>query len=278
MDNGQVGEQLNQLSRLLFDAAARKWYVAVTLVVGAGILATIFNLSNISGDWALLGAAIVTLLLAISYALRLWFEALYGTAEMMRRQSVLTEALDWPVDKTQMAEWRERAGKRIRSRVRSEPRSPDYYGTEKDPGPERLAEMTIESAFYTRHLYGKLKFWVWTAFIIALAAAALAGVVALTRTTPATTDLFIGRAIFPLVPIVLSVDLLGWALRLERLMSGIRRVEEGLDRFLQAGDVQLPQVLRLVFEYNCQVTGGFPILNRLFDLWHEDIEELWQQR
>jgi hypothetical protein len=196
----------------------------------------------------------------------------------MRRQSVFTEALGWPVERVQMSEWRNRVGKRIRARLQSEPRSPDYYTTEEDRGPKRLAEMTAESAFYTRHVYSNLKFWIWAAFSVAVAISAVAVIVALTKAIPTSIDLLIGRAVFSFIPIVLAVDLLGWALRLEQLVSGVRRVEEGLDHILEATDVQEAQVLRLVSEYNCQVVGGFPIPKWLFQRWRDDIEELWLQR
>lgn len=38
MDNQQRGEKLNQLSRLLFDSAANKWYFAAILEIVAGVL------------------------------------------------------------------------------------------------------------------------------------------------------------------------------------------------------------------------------------------------
>jgi len=67
MDNRQVGEELNQLSRLLFDSAARKWYGAIALEVGAGVLAAVFNLIDLAGDWALAGAVLVTVLLVVRH-------------------------------------------------------------------------------------------------------------------------------------------------------------------------------------------------------------------
>jgi hypothetical protein len=74
MDKSQVGEELNQLSGLLFNSAARKWQWSVAFTVGAGVLAFVLGLANVSGDVALAGAGAVTALLVISYVLRLWFE------------------------------------------------------------------------------------------------------------------------------------------------------------------------------------------------------------
>lgn len=277
VSKAQVGEELSQLARLLFDSAARKWYSAVVLEIGAGVLAAILSVLDYSGDSALTGAAIVTVMLAASYFLRLWFDVQYETSETMRRQSVLSEALGWPVEAVQMSEWRDRAGKRIRTRQKAQPRSSDYYATSKSFGPERLAEMTVESAFYTRHLYKRLKVRIWGIFIGALVLTILITTMALTKTIPTSIDLVVARVVYTLIPLVLSVNLLGWALRLERLVSDIRVVEQILRGTLDANPTGLPQVLRLVSEYNCQVVAGFPILNWLYKRWMDDIDELWRQ-
>lgn len=277
MVNEKTGEELNQLARLLFDAAASKWYWAIGLEVGAGVVATVLNLLDLQSNSALVGAMVVTILLILAYGLRLWFEVQYDTAETMRRQSVLTEALDWPVDRMQMSEWRQRVGKRIRSRLRKQSRSAGYYATSTSFGSQRLAEMTAESAFYTRHLYGKLRFWVWITFFGALSLSAVAVIVALTSTVPTAIDLLIGKAVFSFAPIVVSVNVLGWALRLNRLISEVSRVEEGLARSLGTTPVSPEQVLRLVYEYNCQVVQGIPILNWLYKRWQGDVEEAWAE-
>ncbi|MFQ5850970.1 MAG: hypothetical protein ACE5JU_10330 [Candidatus Binatia bacterium] len=278
MDNRQIGEELNQLARFLFNSAANKWYAAIGVEITAGILSAVLNVLDLSGDSALIGAVVVTILLVASYILRLRFDTEYDTAEMMRRQSILTEALDWPVGKVQMSEWRRQAGKKIRDQVRATTRDPNFYSTRKDTGPERLAEVTIESAFFTRHLYIKLRSWIWAIFWVTLAALVLALTIALTRAVPTTLDLVIARVVYSIVPVVLAIDLFGWWLRLGRLTTAIRRIERGLERLRGTSDMDLPQVLRLISEYNCRVVTGIPIHNWLFTRWGDEIRELWQQR
>jgi hypothetical protein len=278
MDNRQKGEELNQLSRLLFDAAANKWYGAIGLEVVAGLLAVMIGLIEPSGDRAFVGAVIVTLLLIIAYALRLWFDNQYDRAETMRRQSVLSEGLNWPVDTTQMSEWRTKAGQRVRSRLQPQPRDPIYYATEEEPGPEHLAEMTIESAFYTRRLYDKVRFWAWIIFAAAALASLFVITILLTTVVPDSVDLVAARAVYSFVPIVIAVDVFGWALRLGRLISAIQSVEAGLQQLVEANNAELPEVLRWVSEYNCQVVQGIPILNWLFWRWHGEIADLWSER
>lgn len=278
MDNRQKGEELNQLSRLLFDAAASKWYIAIGLEVSAGLLAVILGIIEPAGVGAFLGTAVVAFVLLGAYALRLWFEDQYDAAETTRRQSVLTEALDWAIDTVQMSDWQAKAGNRVRSRLEVQPRDPSYYATERGFGAERLAEMTIESAFYTRRLYAKVRFWAWIMFVGAALASLFVITLLLTTAVPDSVNLVAAKAVYSFVPVVIAIDIFGWALRLGRLGSAIRSVEAGLQQLIDADNAELQEVLRWVSEYNCQVAQGIPILNWLFDRWHDEIADLWNQR
>lgn len=278
MGNREKGEELNQLSRLLFDAAASKWYTAIGLEIFAGLLAVMLSFIEPSGVGAFLGTAVVTFVLLGTYALRLWFEDQYDAAETMRRQSVLTEALDWSIDTVQMSDWQAKASNWVRSRLKVQPRDPSYYATERGFGAERLAEMTIESAFYTRRLYAKVKFWAWIVFAASALASLFVITLLLTTAMPNSVALVAAKAVYSFVPVVIAIDIFGWALRLGRLGSEIRRVEVGLQQLIDADNAELQEVLRWVSEYNCQVVQGIPILNWLFDRWHDEIADLWNQR
>lgn len=278
MDSRAQGEELSQLSRLLYDSAANKWYAAIGLEVAAGVMAAALGILEPPGDWALAGAFFGVGLIAVSYGLRLWFDAQYDAAETMRRQAVLTEGLDWPLDKLQTIEWLQKAGQRIRKRLKVQPRDPDYYATREPAGSARLAQMTVESAFYTRHLYEKLRFWMWVLFAGAALLSLLAILVALTRTIPDQIDVLVARTLYAIIPVVLSVNLLGWARRLGRSIAAIREVEADLERLQQDASLTEPRVMRLLSEYNCQVVGGFPIHAALFRRWRGEIRELWERR
>ncbi len=278
MDNKSPGAELNQLARILFDSASTLWYSAIVLEVVAGILATILGLLPLTEDAAFLGAAVGSSLLIVAYILRLIFDDQYDTAETMRRQSVLSEALGWRVNKVQMSEWRQKAGQAIRRQLKQVSRATDFYTTQLNVGPQRLAEMTIESAFYSRYSYVKLRQIIWGVLAVAILIAVLMTTVALSSAIPKSVGLIIARVAYSFIPIVLAVDLFGWAIRLGRHISEIRDIEEDLERLCGTADMDVPQVLRLVSEYNCQVVAGIPIHNWLFSRWHDEIRELWSQR
>ncbi len=275
MDSRRIGSELNQLARLLFDDAAGNWYVSAGIEIVAGILGAVLSITGASGNWALLGAIIGLALFGWAYYLRLRFEDKYDLAETMRRQSVLSEALGWSVERVQASEWRRHAGRKVAERFKLRPRKEGYYATPEPIGPSRLAEMTLESAFWTRHLYGKLRIIVWTIFVVALIVSGLVISIPAFGIAPQGVAVRIATAVYILLPVLLTIDLLGWAIRLGRLMSSIRAVESDLERLKNSKALDSPQVLRLVAEYNCQVVSGFPIHPWIYRRWHDEIHELW---
>ena len=277
MDSLEQGEELSQLARQLFDAAALKWYAALGLEVFASISSLVLSLLDIPSDWKILGALLIVIPLVIAYILRLLFDRQYGTAETMRRQSVLSEALGWEADRTQLTEWRRMAGSAIRRRAEATVRPKDYFGTDAEFGAPRLAEMTAESAFYTRHLYIKIRNRLWWIFGAIACALALAFYVALSNAVPEALDLRLAEVAYTIILIIVSVNLFGWALKLGSLVSDIKEVETSLERLVQNSPT-LSHVMRLVSEYNCLVVQGFPILNIMFKRWHPDIRSLWDKR
>jgi hypothetical protein len=278
MDSRQIGSELNQLSRILFDNAASNWYVAAGIEILTGILGAILSIAGASGDWALLGAIIGLTLFGWAYYLRLRFEDKYDLAETMRRQSVLTEALGWPVARVQASEWRRRAGRKVAEQFKHRPRDQSYYAPPEPTGPSRLAEMTLESAFWTRHLYGRLRIIVWAIFVGALIVSGIVISAPAFGVTPQAVAVRIATAVYLLLPVLLTIDLLGWAMRLGRLISSIRDVEADLERLKNSDGFDTQQVLRLVSEYICQVINGFPIHPWIYRRWHDEIHELWARR
>jgi hypothetical protein len=278
MAKDSVGDDLGQLSRLLFDAAADKWYLALILEVVVSVAGTALNLAGLPDAVAFLGAIVLFALLCVAYGLRLWCESQYDAAEAMRRKSVLAKGLGWTVSKLELDAYRLRAGRQRQERVILNPLPADYYATQADVGPRRLAEMISESAYYTRRLYCNLRWWAWVLFVAAIVVIVVVLSTLQSSIVPDDTRAFIAKALYSLMPLVITANLLGLALRLGRLITAIYRVEEDLERVLERMDIDQFIVMHLIDEYNCQVAGGIPVHNRLFDVWYDDIKQGWEQR
>ena len=103
-------------------------------------------------------------------------------------------------------EWRRKAGNTVRTRAKVEARAPDYYSTEDVPGPIRLAKMTLESAFYTRHLWLAVRNWLAVALVAVIGALAIVVMLALAGTTGA--GLLVAQVVATAALVAIAVDAL----------------------------------------------------------------------
>jgi hypothetical protein len=120
--------------------------------------------------------------------------------------------------------------------------------------------MLDESAFYTRHLYMRLRKLILSILVplVLLLAGILLVIPALGGTSPFTLGL--ANAVLVIIPIAVTADLLGAVMRLARLIKGIIDVETDIERLKKSKVITEAEVLRLIFEYNCLIARGYPIL------------------
>jgi hypothetical protein len=268
---------LAHVAGLLFDSAATWWYRALGIEAGAAVLGGVIAWIAPTGQDAAMSTLVVVALLAAAYAMRLVAEGRQDTAQTMRRQAAFSEGLGWRIAPAQAEEWRRRAGNKLLRRADASPRDDDYYATAAEAGPKRLAEMTRESAFYTRHLWLSMR----TILIVALGVVAIAvgatGYLALALPAPAGVAGVIAQVVATVVLLAIALDILGWVLRLGRQAHEIHQVEDGLDRAIEHAEPVLSDVVRLVAEYDCELVNSIPIHSTFFRWKHDDIRELWER-
>jgi hypothetical protein len=81
-----------------------------------------------------------------------------------------------------------------------------------------------------------------------------------------------------ILPLILSLDLLNWGARLNRLIGAVRRIEDNLEKIEDDETLDEKQILRMVFEYNCQLVTGFPIPVWFYKKYRGHIQFLWDKR
>jgi len=272
------GEELGKLAKVLFDKSTSSFYSSMIVEAIAGSLGIVIGLMEINDKARIIFAVLGFSLLLIAYYLRSKFEATYENAETMRRQSVLAIGLGWEISKTQFSEWRMFAGKSALHKTEQNPLESNYYASSEVVGAKRLLEMTQESAFWTRHLYCYLKNYLWASFILSL----ILFVFVLTFSASGYIHQGLAMKIvyvtYLILPLILSLDILNWTLKLDRSIKSIRSIERGLESIEKESNFDEQQILRLVFEYNCQLTQGFPIPVMFFNIYHDDIQSLWDKR
>jgi hypothetical protein len=266
---------LIQLARFLFGTAARQWWAAWALELVAGVISVAVGLVEVSENAALVGAAAVGALMLLAYVTRLKAEDNYGTAETMRRQSVFSEGIGWRIAGWQRRRWVQKAGAKRLEKLGIVPRDADYFATGAEIGPRRLAEMTSESAFYTRTQYVKVRLWMAVASIVVVVATVVLLGLSISREVPSSNGLFIATAVFLAVPVLTGMDMFGWWLKLGTLAQGIEEVERDLEEARAASNEA--DVVRLVSEYNCIVISGIPVTDWMFNRWRDEVARLWKE-
>ena len=138
--------------------------------------------------------------------------------------------------------------------------------------------MTLESAFWTQHLYEALRSILAASLAVAVVGLIASAYVALTVVQAPGVAALVAQLVATVIPLAISLDLVGWLLELGNDTSELREVERGLDRILDGQGVVEHDVLRLVAEYDSIVSGGPPIHPRLFTWKHDEIGDLWRRR
>lgn len=277
-ENIKQGEDLDYLAGLLFFRAATEWHWGVGLELTTGVMMVLISELHLPHVPKLLLALVGLILFGVAYYLRFASEDTFDLAETMHRQSTFSEGLGWPVNGYQFTEWKSRAGKKILTQLKNTPQHRRYWSSDSPPGPRRLLELTIQSSFWTRKLYKKLRTLLWWAFFIIIGLGLMMISASLLSTLPSAEQTSVASAVFLLLPALLVFDLLDWILKLNRLIEGIKEVEMDMERLLDQAELPEPQVMRLVSEYNATVSSGLPIHPRFYTRWHDEIKELWKMR
>lgn len=199
------------------------------------------------------------------------------TAQTMRRQAALSDGLGWKIEPIQAADWRRKVGSEIRKRASAQPRPDDYYATDEVPGFRRMAEMTRESAFYTRHLWLIVRNWLVVGSVVVLGLLAVIVIAALVDSSQPGADLVVAQVVSTAALLAIAVNAVGWTVRLTRKSDCVREVERGLDRVLEQLEVKDTDVFRLVSEYDCEVATSFPVHPWIMRQKHDEIRELWEE-
>jgi len=264
------------LANLLFDRAASLWYRSLAIEVVAAVAAGVLAFVNLTDVAAVVASLALVALLLVAYAMRLLSQDKDETAQTMRRQAALSEGLGWPIEPTQAEEWRRKVGADIRQKASSKPRADDYYTSAESASPRRMAEMTRESSFYTRHLWIAVRNWLVVGFVAVGGLLAAVVIAALLDSSEPGADLVVAQVVSTAALLAITVDALGWSVRLTRKSNAVKEVERGLDRVLAQSDISETDVLRLLSEYDCELATSFPIHPWIFRRKHDEIRELWE--
>ncbi|MDP3736572.1 MAG: hypothetical protein Q8R02_04235 [Hyphomonadaceae bacterium] len=258
----------------MFDKTALTWQWSVGLELFAGAVGIWLSLNAFPAEANLAGAMFVLAVILVAYILRYKANGTYDDAETMRRQAVLSEGMGWELGRAELTEWRNRAGQKIIDKAALNPRPDDYYDNKLGEGAKKLAEMTFESAHWTKCLYRHMRGYLVA--VLVAAALIVAVLVAAALFVPTDERTALAYAAFLFAPIVLTVDFLGMVLKLNRAIGELKSLSPHLEREAKLTSPKTGSVMRLVAEYNCVVSSGVPIPNWLWKRYSSATAASWK--
>jgi hypothetical protein len=162
-------ETLDDLRHHLYTQAQLLWEVSLVLSVATVALA-IVGLASRDSLWVAV-TGVAALLIPVLVA---WIREIATTQQLRgdkcRRLILVADGLGRQISPAELAELRAWA---VGSDLGAAPFTLPYFSSRQPAGPQRLADIAMESAFFTEHLARKLQFGLWIGFAILLCCALL---------------------------------------------------------------------------------------------------------
>lgn len=196
-------DTLSELRNHLYQLAEKRWTWSVCLAV-CTLVASLIALFNQHPRVAAIAAAGGALLPVVVAWLRESASTALLHGDKCRRLILYADGLGQQIPASQLADVRSWS---LGASLGPAPFTPPYYASKLPVGPRRLADITTESAFFTRALAGKVQTALWVAFGVT-AAVVVAGLFLsdFAKGTSVDTVLSASKAIGLFVAFLISGD------------------------------------------------------------------------
>jgi hypothetical protein len=258
--------------RAEFDKAAkiRTWLLIVQLLAALPAAISVW-VPDHDKEVLYVLAILGVLLLFAWWLLNHWYVKARNAAQSARRAALLLGGLNEPLSATEIQSLRERFTVTA-DEARAQEKA-DYYATQRQPGPARLAEMLEESAFYSQRLQrtsANVMLFVLLLFVVVFVLIALAATPWLER----DTLFLVVRVFLAMMVFAMSADVLGaWRLH----SDAAREIKEVRARLMKADGAgyPMPDVLMAFADYNAAVEAAPESVPYAYKWRQKALEEDW---
>jgi hypothetical protein len=250
---------------------AKRWGL-IGLLIGMGIY-----VASLITVFLPLGAdkpVVIILLLAqiFAFVARARMDEAYGCGEAVRRAAMLQDGLGYQPSVLTIANLCARRG------------TPDvcnisyigpYYASQSLPGSKRLAEILLESAFWTGNLSSKTAKLLWCVVAGASILIVCSGVAFLFWGSQGTRVDEIARALLVSLSFWTIGDWASLALKYRVLAASNAAVLSGAEKFISCNSTNSAEALILFGEYNAALASAPPIPQIIYMHYQQRLNDAW---
>ncbi len=159
-----IPNDLIDIMQFLYKKAERLWWITFILAISTPLF-SLFAVWYNKATFLVIIASIATITpIAISW-IRHYSAAIYAKADKCRRLVLYADGLGREIASEELASIRAWV---IGKHLKNAEFVPPYYLSNKRVGPNRLADIISESAFFTSQLSGKVVFFLWIVLLTSL--------------------------------------------------------------------------------------------------------------
>ncbi len=269
-------KDLSDVRNHLYDSAEILWRISLWLSLGAPFLSLI---ATFIGGNAFLSIAAVTALLtpvAVSW-IRGYAGEVAGKADKCRRLILYSDGLGWKIPAEEIAAVRAWG---IGYNLKPAPFISPYYASALPPGPNRLADIVTESAYFTEYLAGKManKLMIILGLSVLLLVGILyiAGSLFVNLQTDTSVISIVTKSVATLIALLVSSDIfLLWKKYHDLKMAASNTVSR-CSKMRKDSSVTAQEIMQVVEDYNIALLKSPPIPGNLYAQHKEALNEAYR--
>lgn len=275
--NGLAEYDLTVLARRLDNYAKWWWGASQLLKVGA------FGVGSaaVFGAFSAATTPFVVAILGIAWELAIYrSDHVKGMAQSLRRRLDMRDGMGWEIAPDDIADLLIRCPAAVKDMAKGEIAKEPYFASDLDPGQMRLLEITRESAWWSKHLTGKLSRYCLAVFVAATALSIAGLIVALYSSAalspiPGTDYAAIARVVTSVLTLVLSLGTVKLALGYRDFERKSAKVEETANLAMQRGATSDVEAIKIAHEYALARSSAPMIPEWIWETHQRELNELW---
>jgi hypothetical protein len=272
-DKDQFKHDPRKLCSALYDRAKFWWSIALLCRLG------VFVISGLSVALSLISRQSPFLItgLAIVSELTLWYSDRFkNTADALLRKLDFRDSLGWPISKAEMSDLLAHSSTRLRVRLTLEGLGEQYFASAQDIGPKRALENLQESAWWNKHLAGRMGVYCLIATCVWIGGSIVILIASIETVKNFDTLSNIGRVVSSALALVFSLGLVRLTAGYYGFSRQAAHIEKHTEHLLDSGCDDKVQAIKVFHEYQLARATAPLIPSWVWSSMRANLNDLWK--